>query len=69
MEEGQGTPMLTRNVAEALVQTEDTEERKSLQPRRMSIDTQSIQQGGEVRIGILRSMMSHRVDILKNLSQ
>ena len=42
-EEGQGTSMLTRNVAEALVQTEDTEEGQSLPPRRMSIDTQSVQ--------------------------
>ena len=67
--QGQGTLMLTRNVAEALVQTEDTEEEQSSQPRRMSIDTQSVQQGGDVRIEILRSMMSHRVDTLKNLSQ
>ena len=35
----------------------------------MSIDTQSVQRGGDVKIEVLRSMMSHRVDTLKNLSQ
>ena len=35
----------------------------------MSIDTQLVQQGGDVRIEVLKSMMSHRVDTLKNLSQ
>ena len=61
--------MPTRNVVEALVQTKDMEEEKSPQSRRMSIDTQSIQQGGDVRIEVLKSMLSHRVDTLKNLSQ
>ena len=69
MEEEQGTSIPTRNVAEALVQTDDTEEEQSSQPRRVSIDTQSVQHGDDLRIGILRSIMSHRVDTLKNLSQ
>ena len=51
------------------MQTEDTEEEQSSQPRRVSIETLSVQQGDDLRIGILRSMMSHRVDTLKNLSQ
>ena len=61
--------MPARDTAEALVQTEDTEEEQSSQPRRMSIDTRSVQQGEDVRIETLRSMMSHMVDTLKNLSQ
>jgi hypothetical protein len=69
MEEEQGTSLPSRDVAEAQIQTEETGEEQSSQPRRMSIDTGSVPQGDDLRIGILKSMMSHRVDTLKNLSQ
>ena len=61
--------MPIKDIAKALVQTEDVEEGEASQPRRMSIDTQSVQQGGDVRTEILRNMMSHRVEVLKNISQ
>ena len=35
----------------------------------MSIDAQSTHQRGEIRIVVLRSLMSHRIEILKKLSQ
>lgn len=66
-EEGQGTSMPIKDTAKAMIQTKDTEEDESSQPRRMKIDTQLVQQGGDVRMEILRGMMSHRVDVLKNI--
>ena len=69
MEEEQGTSLPARDIVVAQVQTEETGEEQSSQPRRMSIDTGSVPQEGDLRIGILKSMVSHRIDTLKNLSQ
>ena len=44
----------------------ETEETK---PRGMSIDAQIPQQGGEVRITVLKSMIGHEVESWKNTSQ
>lgn len=47
----------------------DLEEEEALEPRRMSIDAQSTHQGDDIRIDVLRNMMSHRIEVLKNISQ
>lgn len=39
------------------------------QPRRMRIDAPPTQQGNEVRTIVLRCMIGHRVETLKNISQ
>lgn len=44
-------------------------ETKETEPRRMSIDAQIPQQGGEVRETIMKSMIDHRLETLKNISQ
>lgn len=67
-EEGQGTAVQARDTAEAVVQTEEIGEEESSQPRRMSIDAQPVQQGGDLRIEILKSVLSHRVEVLKDIS-
>lgn len=61
--------MQVKDTTEVVMKTNDTKEDESSQPRRMSIDTQSVQQGGDVRIEIRKDMLSHRVDVLKKISQ
>lgn len=57
-----------KDIAEALIQIEDVEE-EALESRRLRIDCQSTQQGGDIRAIVLRNMMSHRIEVLKNISQ
>ena len=46
------------------MEVEDT-----IEPRRMSIDDPPTQQGDEIRTIFLKTLMSHRVETLKSISQ